>query len=94
MGFPVPWDHWLRESYLPRIETMLLDSRVDARGWVRSEAIRELIDQHRRGTHNWSRQLWNLWGLEVWARVFFDGEAPAGEPEYAVQVMAGSDTPV
>ena len=74
MGFPVPWELWLRESFLTRIGPMLLDERALDRGWFQPAAVRALVDDHRSGRRNLSRQLWALWGLEVWARVFLDGD--------------------
>jgi asparagine synthase (glutamine-hydrolysing) len=72
MGFPVPWDLWLRESFLPRIETMLLEDRSLDRGWLTREAVGAIVADHRSGRRNYSRQLWSLWGLETWARTFLD----------------------
>ena len=74
MGFPVPWEQWLRESLLPAIESMLLEERALDRGWITAEGVRSIVAEHRSGRTNLSRQLWTLWGLETWARVFLDGE--------------------
>jgi asparagine synthase (glutamine-hydrolysing) len=74
MGFPVPWEQWLRESLLARVEAMLLEERALDRGWISAEGVRSIVAEHRSGRTNLSRQLWTLWGLETWARVFLDGE--------------------
>jgi asparagine synthase (glutamine-hydrolysing) len=75
MGFPVPWDQWLRESLLSRIELMLLEERALDRGWISADGVRSIVAEHRSGRTNFARQLWALWGLETWARQFLDGEA-------------------
>jgi asparagine synthase (glutamine-hydrolysing) len=72
MGFPVPWEQWLNESYLPSIEEMLLSDRAADRGWIAPEGVKALIAEHRSGHRNLSRQIWSLWGLETWARLFLD----------------------
>lgn len=77
MGFPVPYESWLRERFAPRIEALLVSDRALDRGWWRREAVRSVFAEHREGKRNLSRQVWALWGLELWARLFLDGERPA-----------------
>ena len=77
-GFPVPWEEWLRERFAPRIEHLLLEPRTADRGWIDPSGVRRLFETHRSGRVNMSRQIWTLWGLELWARTFLDGELPAG----------------
>jgi asparagine synthase (glutamine-hydrolysing) len=84
MGFPVPWDLWLRESFLPRIEAMLLEERSLDRGWLTREAVSAIVADHRSGRHNYSRQLWSLWGLETWARTFLDEDCARVTEERAL----------
>jgi asparagine synthase (glutamine-hydrolysing) len=80
MGFPVPWEQWLNESYLPAIETALLSDRALDRGWVSAQGVRGLLAEHRSGRRNLARQIWTLWGLEVWARAFLDRDRSVLEP--------------
>jgi asparagine synthase (glutamine-hydrolysing) len=76
-GFPVPYESWLRERFAPGIESLLLEPRALDRGWIQPAAIRALFAEHRSGRRNFSRQIWSLWGLELWARMFLDGERPS-----------------
>ena len=78
MGFPVPYEEWLRERFWPDIERTLLSEAAADRGWFRVEAIRSLLDEHRTGRANHARQIWTLWGLELWAGIFLDGQRPPG----------------
>ena len=73
-GFPVPFDGWLRDLFLPGIRELLLDRTTSSRGWLRADAVRALLDGHQSGRINGSRRIWNLWGLELWARIFIDGD--------------------
>ena len=75
-GFPVPWEAWLNEDFAPRIEKLLFETRALDRGWFEPAALREVFDTHRTGKVNRARQIWALWGLETWARIFLDGEVP------------------
>jgi asparagine synthase (glutamine-hydrolysing) len=76
MGFPVPWEEWLRESLLTKVEGLLLEERSLDRGWITAAGVRSIVNEHRSGRRNLSRQLWALHGLETWARVFIDQSQP------------------
>jgi len=73
MGFPVPWEQWLREPFMDVVAATLLDEPARARGWFDPSAMSALIDAHKQRRQNHSRQLWTLWSLELWARAFLDG---------------------
>ncbi len=88
MGFPVPYESWLRERFAPSIEALLLSERALDRGWWQREPVRAMFESHHRGTENLSRQIWALWGLEVWARIFLDGERPEGQPPSPASIAA------
>jgi asparagine synthase (glutamine-hydrolysing) len=75
MGFPTPWAYWLAGPQLEKIEQLLLEPRSRARGIFRSEAIRNLFAEHRAGHRDHGNRIWRLLNLELWQRVFLDGEA-------------------
>ena len=77
MGFPVPFEAWLNEHYLPQVRQLLLSDRFLQRGWLQPAAVKSLFDQHASGRMNHTRQIWTLWGLELWAQIFLDREMPA-----------------
>ena len=87
MGFPVPFDEWLRVDFAPSIRSCLLSDQALSRGWFRPDAVRALLDEHWSGQQNLTRQIWALWGLELWARIFLDGE---GAPRERVEATAAS----
>jgi len=94
MGFPVPWDQWLREPFIATVEATLTDPRARDRGWLDPAAVQALIDSHKGRAGNHARQLWNLWGLELWARAFMDGDGPDDEElTSGVMVQAESSAP-
>jgi asparagine synthase (glutamine-hydrolysing) len=61
---------------------LLLDARAAGRGWLRPEAVRRLLDEHRDGRADHGHRLYALLGLEVWARQYLDrvpgSAAPVG----------------
>jgi asparagine synthase (glutamine-hydrolysing) len=89
MGFPVPTGRWFRTTHSALLENLLLGDRAGARGLFRSDIIRTLLGEHRSGAANHAERIWALLNLEIWQRIFIDGEAKedvviALRPEKAV----------
>jgi asparagine synthase (glutamine-hydrolysing) len=76
MGFPTPWEYWLRGNQLECLERMLLAPRSLSRGLFRPEMIRRTFSEHRLHVRDHSNQIWRLLNLEIWQRLFLDEEAP------------------
>jgi asparagine synthase (glutamine-hydrolysing) len=74
-GFAAPVDYWLAHDLRPMVDDLLSDSQVKRRGLFRPEVVRSYIDEHRRGTEDWSMQIWQLLTLEIWMQLFLDGGA-------------------
>jgi asparagine synthase (glutamine-hydrolysing) len=87
MGFPTPWSRWL-ETRLDTLEAMLVEPRTLNRGLFRRDAIENLFAEHRAGRRDHGDRIWRLLNLEIWHRVFIDGERP-GRPE---EVLAADST--
>jgi asparagine synthase (glutamine-hydrolysing) len=77
LGFPVPFGRWARERFAPLIRTTILGPRALARGLFARQPIERLVAEHEAGTVNHADQLWLLLNLEIWQRIFLDGEDPA-----------------
>ncbi len=77
MGFPVPVGRWLRAEFWPIVEEFVLGPRALARGLFRPAALRRLAEEHRTGAERHGDRLWLLANLEIWHRIFLDGEDPA-----------------
>jgi asparagine synthase (glutamine-hydrolysing) len=83
LGFPTPWRAWLRGPQFPWIERLLTEPRSAERGLFRPEAVRRLLAEQRAQHRDHTDRLWRLLNLELWCRVFLDGEGsrlaiPAG----------------
>jgi len=76
-GFAAPVDYWLTHDLRPLVDDLLSDSQVRRRGLFRPEAVRGYVDEHRRGSEDWSMQIWQLLTLEIWTQLFIDGGARA-----------------
>ncbi len=75
MGFPVPLGNWLRGPFRNVAEEYLLSQRSLARSLFDEQALRDLIAAHDNGEDHSSR-IFRLINLEIWNRIFVDGETP------------------
>jgi asparagine synthase (glutamine-hydrolysing) len=76
MGFPVPMGEWLRGDFSALLDEFVLGERARARALFRPEALQSLVEEHREGARNHADRLWSLLNLELWQRIFIDGENP------------------
>ncbi|MGB0911851.1 MAG: asparagine synthase (glutamine-hydrolyzing) [Nitrospirales bacterium] len=74
MGFGVPIDHWFRNELREMTCDVLLSRRVAQRGYFNTTVVERLIQEHVKKERAWHYQLWNLLMLELWFRMFIDGE--------------------
>ena len=93
MGFPTPWEYWLRGQQLNELERMLLEPRSVQRGLFKPEVVKRLFAEHRANQRDHGNRIWRLLNLEIWQRVFIDGDALPGmsrEPMAAASVRVDS----
>jgi len=76
LGFPTPWNYWLAGPQLDDLEKMLLDPRTTERGLIERVRVQKLFAEHRSGRRDNGNRIWRLLNLEIWQRVFLDGELP------------------
>jgi len=77
LGFPVPLGRWLREGFWPVVEEFVLGGRARERRLFDQAALQQLAAEHRSGASEHGDRLWLLINLEIWQRVFCEGEDPA-----------------
>jgi asparagine synthase (glutamine-hydrolysing) len=74
MGFPVPVGRWLRGQFGGVVEEFVTGPRAAERKLLRPEVVHRLADEHRSGQSEHGTRLWALTNLEIWQRIFLDGE--------------------
>jgi len=74
MGFPVPIGRWLRGPFGAVIDEFVTGPRPRQRRLLKPEYVQRLADEHRSGRSNHGARLWSLMNLEIWHRIFLDGE--------------------
>lgn len=77
MGFPVPFGAWMAGRYTSILDEFVLGARARDRKLFDPAAVAQLVAEHRGGAGHWER-MWSLVNLEIWHRIFIDGEDPAG----------------
>jgi asparagine synthase (glutamine-hydrolysing) len=78
MGFPTPWEYWLKGPQLEVLEQLLLEPRTLQRRLFRQEILQRLFAEHRSGARDHGNRIWRLLNLELWLRVCVDGDSGAG----------------
>jgi asparagine synthase (glutamine-hydrolysing) len=74
-GFAAPIDYWLAHDLREMVDDLLSESQVRQRSLFRPEKIHAMVDEQRRGSNDWSMQIWQFLTLELWMRMFLDGGA-------------------
>ncbi len=70
--FTVPIGEWLRSGAYELAREVLFDSRTTSRGLFNVAEVRRMLDEHRRGLANYTREIRALIALEIWMRIFID----------------------
>lgn len=66
------------------LDDIVLGERAMARGLLRPEFLRQLVDEHVSGKAKHTERLWTLVNFELWQRHVLDGEElPGALPEVA-----------
>ena len=71
VGFPVPFNAWLRTELKDWVRGLLLDREAVSRGYFNSARIEGLIQENER-TGTYSKEILSLASLELWHRAFFE----------------------
>ena len=74
-GFPTPLGQLFRGPLRSYVRDVLVSDRCLGRGLFVPERIKQLVDEHGIGVADNHKVLWQLLVLELWHRVFIDGES-------------------
>lgn len=78
--FGAPLRSWMRRDLLPMVREYLSEESVNRRGYFQYPAIKRMIDANESGREDYAHRLWGLLTLEVWHRIFVDGETTPSLP--------------
>jgi asparagine synthase (glutamine-hydrolysing) len=86
-GFGVPIQQWINSQLKERIRETLTSRSARERGYADPRYVRLLLDEHERNRRDHSTQLWALFMLELWHKLFVDAGAPAARPPREADVV-------
>ena len=65
-GFGAPIREWFRNGLGASLDARLMNSSMRRRDFFDYSFIARLLEEHRRGAHDWSFHLWCLLNLSLW----------------------------
>jgi asparagine synthase (glutamine-hydrolysing) len=75
--FSAPLRAWVRRDLTPMVDDLLADGELVGAGYVRPDALAQLIRDDRTGRADRAKEIWHLLTLEEWMRQL-DQPQPAG----------------
>ena len=75
-GFGAPMGAWVKGELLSLMKNILSRESIEARGLFDWKVIEESMNQHLANKHDYTDHLLSLMNLEIWCRVYLDGQAP------------------
>jgi asparagine synthase (glutamine-hydrolysing) len=85
-GFGAPVGAWFKHELAPLVREVLSRESVERRGTFRWDAVQRIIDLHQTNREDYTDHLLALTNLELWSRVYMDGQAP---DEVEAELAAG-----
>jgi len=74
-GFAAPVDYWLANDLRDMVDDLLSESQIRARGLFNPLVVQSFVEEQRRGVQDWSSQIWQFLTLELWMKMFLDGDS-------------------
>jgi asparagine synthase (glutamine-hydrolysing) len=71
-GFGAPIREWFRNGLGASLDSRLMTSSMRRRDFFDYSFIARLLEEHRRGAHDWSFHLWSLLNLSLWYERWID----------------------
>jgi asparagine synthase (glutamine-hydrolysing) len=69
VGFPVPYESWMRSELRPWVTDILLDRKTLERGYFQRKGVEYLLEEHLK-SGRYSKEIFSLVTLELWHRAF------------------------
>lgn len=76
VGFPVPYESWLRKDLRGWVHEVLFDRTTTNRGYFATSSVRKLL-AHNDASAGYSKEIFSLLTLELWHRTFLEQTQPA-----------------
>jgi len=83
-GFGIPIEQWINNQLRDQIRETLREPRTRQRGYVNSDYVDLILDEHHKGRRDHSFPLWSLLVLELWHRRYIDHSPRTSDYERSV----------
>jgi asparagine synthase (glutamine-hydrolysing) len=80
-GFGIPIEQWINNQLRDQIRETLREPRTRQRGYVNSDYVDLILDEHHKGRRDHSFPLWSLLILELWHRRYIDNSPRTSDYE-------------
>jgi len=87
-GFGAPMGAWLRAELSPVLRDVLSRESVTKRGLLDPDAVERTIQEHEQQRADRTDHLLALINLEIWCRLYLDGQSAAGVADHLKQALA------
>jgi asparagine synthase (glutamine-hydrolysing) len=74
-GFSFPLAYWFKQELRPLTTTLFQQSRLVEEGYFQAPAMLGLLEEHVEGKVDHNYRLWLLLNLELWHRLFVEGQS-------------------
>ena len=74
-GFMFPIAFWFQQQLSGFLRAVFKQAWIVEQGVIRHEAVDRLIDEHHRGVSDHHVRLWMLLNLELWSRLYLEGDS-------------------
>jgi asparagine synthase (glutamine-hydrolysing) len=87
-GFGAPMGAWLRAELAPVLRDVLSRESILRRGLFDPESVERMILEHEHQKVDRTDHLLSLINLEIWCRLYLDGQSAAGVADHLKQTLA------
>jgi len=91
MGFNPPLPRWLNGELKPLLRHLLAPGVIERRGIFRSDAVQRLLQEHAENKRDNALKIWALLTIEVWQRMYLDGESETSVRDGLVAATANPE---
>jgi asparagine synthase (glutamine-hydrolysing) len=88
-GFGFPLGLWMRSDLKSFLKNLFAESRFVEQGIFNRDYMNLLLDEHLEGKADHNFRLWILINLELWYRLYFEGETEDSLRDLTDRLMAG-----
>jgi asparagine synthase (glutamine-hydrolysing) len=87
-GFGFPLAYWMQNELKHFLRAMVQDSRFIDQGIFEHAYIQSMVEEHINGVRDHNYRIWIFINLEIWYRLFFEGQAIGTIHDYVDTLMA------